>query len=108
MRLFVVANHLQPAFYAVLATIPLSLGVYAASRTSPDGRVPGISKFIDSYSYYKERWAARNTLHTAMMEQAAFDRNLFQSSKGNPHVDLKFPEYVPTRLELGEMDLTGL
>ncbi len=29
-----------------------------------------------------------------MIEQAAHDRNLFQSSPGSKHVDLKFPEYV--------------
>jgi hypothetical protein len=62
------------------------------SRPSADGKKPAFSRFIDSYSYYKERWAARNTLHTAMIEQAAFDRNLFQSSPGTAHVDLKFPE----------------
>ena len=78
----------------MLAAFPISLGVYAASRTGADGRMTGFSKVIDSYSYYKEKWAARNTLHTAMVEQAAFDRNLFQGTKGSTHVDLKFPEYV--------------
>ena len=29
-----------------------------------------------------------------MVEQAALDRNLFQSSPGSAMVDLKFPEYV--------------
>jgi hypothetical protein len=47
---------------------------------------------INSYSDYRERWVARNTLHTAMIEQAAHDRNLFHSSRGSAHVDLKFPE----------------
>jgi hypothetical protein len=54
--------------------------------------MPGISKIIDSYSYYTNKWAARNALHTAMVEQAAFDRNLFYNSKTSTHVDLKFPE----------------
>jgi hypothetical protein len=85
---------MQTAFYVVLAAIPISLGVYAASRTSADGKVPGLSKIIASYSYYKERWATRNTLHTAMIEQAAFDRNLYQSSTGTRHINLRFPEYV--------------
>lgn len=66
------------------------------SRTGADGKLPGFSKVIDGYSYYKQKWAARNTLHTAMIEQAAFDRNLFQSTKGSAHIDLKFPEYVLT------------
>jgi hypothetical protein len=76
----------------VLAAIPISLGVYAASRTTADGKVPGLSKLIDSYSYYKEKWAARNALHTAMVEQAAFDRNLFESTPGTKTVELRFPE----------------
>jgi hypothetical protein len=32
-------------------------------------------------------------LHIAMVEQAAFDRNLFQSTPGSKHVELRFPEY---------------
>jgi len=28
-----------------------------------------------------------------MVEQAAFDRNVFQSSSGSAHIDLRFPEY---------------
>lgn len=78
----------------MLAALPISLGVYAVSRTGADGKMTGFSKVIDSYSYYKQKWASRNTLHTAMIEQAAFDRNLFQSTKGSAHIDLKFPEYV--------------
>jgi hypothetical protein len=36
-----------------------------------------------------------------MVEQAAFDRNLFQSEKGSPHVNLRFPEFVlePTYID---------
>ena len=78
----------------MLAALPISLGVYAVSRTGADGKMTGLSKVIDSYSYYKQKWASRNTLHTAMIEQAAFDRHLFQSTKGSAHIDLKFPEYV--------------
>ena len=33
-------------------------------------------------------------MHTRMVEQAAHDRNLFQSSPGTRTVDLRFPEYV--------------
>ena len=85
-----IASQIQ--LYLVLALIPATYVVYQLSRTSEDGKAPGLSKIIDSYSYYKERWAARNTLHTAMIEQAALDRNLFQNSKGTAHIDLKFPE----------------
>jgi hypothetical protein len=85
---------MQTQFYVVLAAVPFSIAVYTAAQKTPDGKVPGLSTLIDKYSDYKEKWAARNTLHTAMIEQAAFDRNLYQSSSGTKHVDLKFPEYV--------------
>ncbi|TVY80427.1 NADH-ubiquinone oxidoreductase 17.8 kDa subunit [Lachnellula suecica] len=91
-----VNESLGASFYVVLGSIPLSLAVYAASRPDKDGKMAGLSRVIDSYSYYKEKWAARNTLHTAMIEQAAFDRNLYHSSKGSKHVDLRFPEIFNT------------
>lgn len=76
----------------VLAIVPVSIGLYAISRPSEDGKLTGLRKVIDSYSYYKEKYAARNTLHTAMIEQAAFDRNLYQSAEGSKYVNLRFPE----------------
>jgi hypothetical protein len=82
----------QAAFYVVLAALPISIGVYTLAQPGADGKLPGLSNVINSYNYYKERWAARNTAHTAMMEQAAFDKHLFQSTKGSTHVPLKFPE----------------
>jgi hypothetical protein len=42
----------------------------------------------------QEKFAARNTLHTAMIEQAAFDRNLYQSNNGSTSINLRFPEYI--------------
>ena len=69
--------------------------MYTAAQKSEDGKIPGLTTIINKYSDYKERWAARNTLHTTMIEQAAFDRNLYQSSPGTKHVNLRFPEYVP-------------
>ncbi|KAF4632638.1 hypothetical protein G7Y89_g5482 [Cudoniella acicularis] len=91
-----VNENLGAGFFIVLAAIPITLGVYAVSRADKNGKPAGLSTFIDGYSYYKEKWAARNTLHTAAIEQAAFDRNLFHSSKGTKHVDLRFPEIFNT------------
>lgn len=81
--------------------MPIAIGVYVAAQPGKDGKPAGLTSFIDSYSYYQEKWAARNTLHEAMVQQAAFDRNLYQSNKGSAHIDLKFPEYVP--IGIGEM-----
>lgn len=85
-------NVSQTQFYVVLAAVPLSIGLYTISRPKSDGSPSSLSKLIDSYSYYKDRFAARNTLHTAMIEQAAFDRNLYQSAVGTKHVNLRMPE----------------
>ncbi|KAG9228781.1 NADH-ubiquinone oxidoreductase 17.8 kDa subunit [Amylocarpus encephaloides] len=79
-------------FYVVLAAIPLSLGLYAASRPGKDGQLTGVSKLIDGYSHYKEKWEERNTLHTAAIQQAGFDKNLFHRSTPTKHVDIRFPE----------------
>ncbi|KAG0647960.1 hypothetical protein D0Z07_5803 [Hyphodiscus hymeniophilus] len=83
-------------FYIALAAVPVTIGVYTAAQKTPDGKATGLSTLIDKYSDYKEKWAARNTLHTSMIEQAAFDRNLYQSSPGTKHVDLRFPEVFNT------------
>ena len=72
----------------------MSYIVYFLSTPGADGKPSSLSKALNKYSDYKEHWSTRNSTHTAMVEQAAFDRNLFQSDKGSPHVNLRFPEYV--------------
>ncbi|MCJ1363447.1 hypothetical protein MMC16_002554 [Acarospora aff. strigata] len=95
-----VKESLGKGFYITLSLLPLSFAVYKFSHSSNDPRdeaaKPLFTRLIDSYSSYKERWAARNTLHTAMIEQAAHDRNLFHSSRPSSHVELKFPEIFNT------------
>ncbi|KAI9869026.1 MAG: hypothetical protein M1813_002849 [Trichoglossum hirsutum] len=83
-------------FYIGLGLIPVSLMVYQFSRPSENGEHHALTKLIHSYSDYRDRWIERNALHTRMAEQAAFDRNLFQSSPGGKTVDLKFPEIFNT------------
>ncbi|MCJ1300793.1 hypothetical protein MMC08_003592 [Hypocenomyce scalaris] len=97
------AHHPEPVneslgrgFYIALGVFPLSFAIYKFSRSqdgsSANSAQPIFTRIINSYSQYKESWTARNTLHTAMIEQAAHDRNLFQSSAPSKHIDLKFPE----------------
>jgi len=82
---------LQRGFYITIALIPASFAVYKFSRMNTSER-PWFTRFVDSYSYYKDRWAARNDLHVKMLEQSAADRNLFMNSKGSDTIDLRFPE----------------
>ena len=88
----------QRGFYLTIAALPLSFAIYKFSRSadgsSADSAQPFVTRFIKSFSHWTETWEQRNSLHTAMIEQAANDRNLFHSSPGSKHVDLKFPEYV--------------
>ncbi|TVY35811.1 NADH-ubiquinone oxidoreductase 17.8 kDa subunit, mitochondrial [Lachnellula subtilissima] len=87
---------LGPQLYVLLAAIPISIGVYKMSRPDKDGKMTGLSQLIDKYSSYKDALTARNTLHTDMIEQAAFDSNLYKNSRGSKHVDLRFPEIFNT------------
>lgn len=84
----------QPAVYLTIGSVAACWLLYRASKPSADGTKPAFERVIDSYSYYTEHWAGRNKLHTAMVEQAAFDRNLFQSDKKTQHIPMRFPEYV--------------
>lgn len=83
------------SFYLILAAFPVSIGIYSLSRPEKDGSPANpISRIIEAYTDMNEKWMARSVLHTAMVEQAAFDRNLFQGTARVKHVDLKFPESV--------------
>lgn len=79
-------------FWIAISVIPLSYSVYALSRPTADGEARQFTKLIDSFTTKREEWERRNTLHTAMIEQAAFDRNLFQSDAGSQQIPMKFPE----------------
>ncbi|TVY14443.1 NADH-ubiquinone oxidoreductase 17.8 kDa subunit [Lachnellula arida] len=87
---------LGPQLWVLLAAVPISVGVYTISRPDKNGKTTGLTQLIDKYSSYKEAIAARNTLHTDMCEQAAFDSNLYKNSKETKHVDLRFPEIFNT------------
>ncbi|MCJ1315441.1 hypothetical protein MMC15_000760 [Xylographa vitiligo] len=99
------AHHPEPVneplgrgFYIALASLPLAFALYKFSRSSEDASAgaaaaqPWLTRLIGSYSSFQERWVARNTLHTRMVEQAANDRNLFQSTPASEMIELKFPE----------------
>ncbi|KAH8820333.1 NADH-ubiquinone oxidoreductase 17.8 kDa subunit [Xylogone sp. PMI_703] len=87
---------LGTTFWFAIGLIPATVVVYTASRPSKDGSQPALSRFIDGYSSWKDQWTSRNTLHTNMIEQAAHDRILINSSPGSPTVNLKFPEVFNT------------
>ena len=87
-------NPSQRGFFISIAALALSFAVYKYSRssTSDPDRQPLLTRVMQSYNWFQEEFARRNALHTAMVEQAAEDRNLFQSSPWTHHTDLKFQE----------------
>ena len=84
----------QRGFYISIAALALSFAVYNYSRSSPSDpdHQPFLTRVMQSYNWFQDEFARRNALHTAMVEQAAEDRNLFQSSPWTHHTELKFQE----------------
>ena len=87
-------NPFQRGFYISIAALALSFAVYKYSRSSPSDpdHQPLLTRVMQSYNWFQDEFARRNALHTAMVEQAAEDRNLFQSSPWTHHTELKFQE----------------
>lgn len=84
----------QTAFYIILFGIPISMAVYKLSRCSEDGSYPVVTRMLQKYSDLHQSWADRNDLHTRMVEQAAVDKHLFTSARGNGAIHVRFNEYV--------------
>ena len=85
----------QRGFWVTLAAVPVAFALYKVSLSSEDpAHQPWLTRVINSYDNWQKQYEERNTLHTKMVEQAAFDRNLFQSAQGSRMIDLRFPEYV--------------
>lgn len=81
----------QRGFYISIAALALSIAVYKYTTSDPD-KQPLLTRVMASYNWFQDEFARRNALHTAMVEQAAEDRNLFQSSPWTHHTELKFQE----------------
>lgn len=59
------------------------------------GEDSAITSFINKYLSTSEDWAEINAVHTKAMEQAGYDKNLFQNGgSGQRYVDVSYPEYV--------------
>lgn len=57
-----------------------------------------LSKTIAKYQSRGEDWAEQSTTRTRALQQAGYDRNLFENaSDKHRFVDVAYPEYVVTR-----------
>ncbi|KJZ73488.1 hypothetical protein HIM_07044 [Hirsutella minnesotensis 3608] len=67
-----------------------------------------ISNLIDKYRSRPEDWERINSLHTKVMEQAGYDRNLFENaSHKHRFVDVSYPEalqsHAPRNVRAGQL-----
>ncbi|TLD22765.1 hypothetical protein PspLS_07673 [Pyricularia sp. CBS 133598] len=79
-------------FYVLFGAVPVSTGLYYATRPGPNGEPSTITTAIDRWSDLQNTWEERNSRHTDLIEQAAHDKNLFYNTERNTHVELKYPE----------------
>ncbi|EFY90846.1 NADH-ubiquinone oxidoreductase 17.8 kDa subunit [Metarhizium acridum CQMa 102] len=83
-----------------IATVAAFFGGVLLYQFAPkQGEDSSVSSLIHKYLSRKEDWEETNALHTKAMEQAGFDRNLFENAS-NKHrfVDVAYPEYVSLAL----------
>lgn len=58
-----------------------------------EGESSAIGNLINKYRSRSEDWEEINALHTKAMEQAGYDRNLFENgSNKHRYVDVAYPE----------------
>lgn len=61
--------------------------------TPKDSESSAIGSLLTKYRSRAEDWEETNALHTKAMEQAGYDRNLFQNaSNKHRYVDVAYPE----------------
>ncbi|PGH00388.1 hypothetical protein GX51_05796 [Blastomyces parvus] len=102
-----------PGFYVFLASVPLGLALYNYSTSDPNSK-PWMTRVIEKYFPKESMWERQNALHTAAIEQAAADRQLFHSQSASLNLELKFPEAFNTGSPMnvpagnGSADLTAI
>lgn len=73
-----------------------------------EGEESAIRNWIGKYTSRPEDWEEINALHTKAMEQAGFDRNLFENAS-NKHrfVNVSYPEYAASRAPFAREEARG-
>ncbi|KAG6041396.1 hypothetical protein E4U41_004494 [Claviceps citrina] len=72
------------------------------------GEDSSITNLLSMYLSRKEHWEETNALHTKAMEQAGFDRNLFENATPkHRYVDVAYPEafqsHAPRNIQAGQL-----
>ena len=90
----------QAKFYIAIAAIPLAFAAYKYSTTpsttdpttSPTDTRPYLTRFINRFRGWDDEFERRNATHTAMLDVAARDRNLFYNAPRKAARELANPE----------------
>ncbi|POR39790.1 NADH-ubiquinone oxidoreductase 17.8 kDa subunit, mitochondrial [Tolypocladium paradoxum] len=92
-----------------IATVAVFFGGVLFYQFVPaKGADSAITNLINKYTSRAEDWEEINALHTKAMEQAGFDRNLFENAS-NKHrfVDVAYPEafqsHAPRNIQAGHL-----
>ncbi|PNY23367.1 NADH-ubiquinone oxidoreductase 17.8 kDa subunit, mitochondrial [Tolypocladium capitatum] len=92
-----------------IATVAVFFGGVLLYQFAPaKGEDSAITSLISKYTSRSEDWEQINALHTKAMEQAGFDRNLFENAS-NKHrfVDVAYPEafqsHAPRNIQAGHL-----
>ncbi|QUC17832.1 uncharacterized protein UV8b_02073 [Ustilaginoidea virens] len=92
-----------------LASVAVFFGGVLFYQFLPNkGEDSAITNLFSKYMSRKEDWEETNALHTRAMEQAGFDRNLFENaSHTHRFVDLAYPEvfqsHAPRNIQAGHL-----
>jgi hypothetical protein len=83
-------------------------GVAIYQFVPQDGETSALTNWLSKHQSRAEHWEETNALHTKALQQAAFDRNLFENAS-NKHrfVDVAYPEafssHAPRNIQAGQL-----
>ena len=83
-------------------------GVILYQFVPKEGETSALTNWLTKYQSRAEHWEEINALHTKTLQQAAFDRNLFENAS-NKHrfVDVAYPEafssHAPRNIQAGQL-----
>ncbi|KAG5999659.1 hypothetical protein E4U54_001737 [Claviceps lovelessii] len=92
-----------------IATVAIFFGGVLLYQFVPKkGEESSVTNLIGKYLSRKEDWEETNALHTRAMEQAGFDRNLFENvTPKHRFVDVAYPEafqsHAPRNIQAGQL-----
>ncbi|KAK3180348.1 hypothetical protein K4F52_008319 [Lecanicillium sp. MT-2017a] len=91
-----------------IAAVTAFLGAVTVFSIVPKEGESSIGNMINKYRSRSEDWEEINTLHTKAMEQAGYDRNLFENGSSKQRfVDVTYPEafqsHAPRNVQAGQL-----